>query len=364
VFDAAVAVEAGVAAFLAVADSAGEDDVLGLLESQGVEPWLAKRLVAFLPLAFGRIVLEDVQVAGTFVDGDSERRLDDDQVWLAARERAEWADGETIERIGLRSAEVNAVNGALHGGRRLEDLVLGPTVVPELPAVGDGDREAEGEGEAESSDGGLPSPTAAFALLLGGHGLAVDGDRAGELQFEARVFPHPRIDEVMAQVDFVIRHPRLAPEVLVESFAGWGPTWREALSLAVARFERASLHPIIAGLLDRAEGGDQVSWMPYEHPDGPFEVCLGGVQTMFAQEASTMPALWPVFDALKELSLSRRVHGLRLFLSYRDGVLDVNEVVLDNEPCPAGQEAAAAVESDVAAGYVTIRVFGLIVPKD
>jgi hypothetical protein len=351
--------EVGVAAFLAVDDSAGDGDVVDLLESQGVEPWLAERLVVFLPLALGRIVLEDVQVAGMFFDGDTERRLDDDPVWVAARERAEWAHGDLVEWVGLRSAEVNAVNSALHGGSRLEDLVLNPTAVPELPSAPGTGTGRDGEG-----DGGLPSPTAAFARLLRGHGFAVDGDRAGELQFEARVFPHHRTDEVMTQVDFLVRHPRLAPDVLIESFAGWGPTWREALNLGVARFERGSVHPIIAALLDRAEGGDQVSWLPYEHPDGSFEVCLGGAQTMFAHQASTMPALRPVLDALRTVPLSRRVHGVRLFLSYRDGAIDVNEVILDNELCPAGQEAAAAVEPDITEDYVTTRVFGLIVPTD
>jgi hypothetical protein len=54
--------------------------------------------------------------------------------------------------------------------------------------------------------------------------------------------------------------------------------------------------------------------------------------------------------------------GLRLFLSYRDGVLDTNDVLVDNETCVPGEGAAAATAFDISQGFVTTRVFGLIVP--
>jgi hypothetical protein len=174
-------------------------------------------------------------------------------VFAAAQTRADRGRGE-IEWIGFRSAEVIAVDNALQAGGQPEDLVLGPPAA--LQALS-----PRGAG-----DGGVASPRDTFAHLLAGHGVAVSGDRAGDLRFDARVVPHPRATGDMAQVDIAVGHPRLAPDWLIESFAGWGATWHEALTQSIMRFQQGSLHPTIAGLLESTPTHDQPRPRGVPHP--------------------------------------------------------------------------------------------------
>jgi hypothetical protein len=351
-FDEAVAV--GVAAFLEGAEAPSDADVLTRLTDGGLESWLAERLVVFLPLAFGRRVLPGVELSDSFLDGSTVRPLAAEPVFGAAMARAEVANRAEVERIGLRSSEINAVNAALHRGGQLADIVAGPAALAApLPPAGAG-------------DGGVPSPGVAFAALLAGHGFTVSGMRVGEFELDARVYPHPRSSAafVMAQVDFAVRHPALATEWLLESFAGVGVTWREAINQAITKFERASLHPIIAALLDRRAGRDQVTWEPYAHPAGAFELCLGPQVVLYT--SATVPPAGPLVDrvlrALRDVPLSRQVHALRLFSCHQDGTLSTNEVLLDGEPWAAGEAVVAGSPPPAINGMVGVRIFGLLVP--
>src|SRR5690606_17520816 len=133
----------------------------------------------------------------------------------------------------------------------------------------------------------------------------------------AKLFVHPSpAGRVLAQVDFAVSHPALATSWLVESFAGHGTTWREAVNGALHKFERASLHPIINGLLRPGSVPDQVQRRRYEHPGGAFDLVLGPQVTMFTDRPA--PSVEPLFDRLSEAlrsePLTREVHGLRLFL--------------------------------------------------
>ncbi|HEX6686627.1 MAG TPA: DUF6348 family protein [Candidatus Limnocylindrales bacterium] len=353
-FDAAV--EVGIAAFLAGQEPPSDDDIRADLRHGGVEPWLAERLILFLPLAFGRRLLPGVQLSGDFLDGPQPSTLTGDAVFRAASVRAQRANRAEVERIGLRSSEVDAVNNALNAGSRLEDLVLGPAALPEpLPAAGTG-------------DGGVPSPREAFAAFLAGHGFSVDdGSRIGDFEFDARVFVHasPGSAHVMLQVDFAVRHPALAQEWMLESFAGYGGTWREAVNRAIAMFERASLHPIIAALLDRGACQDQVSWEPYPHPAGTFQLCVGPQITMFSPEPAPPagPLLDSLLDSLRRVPLSGAVHWLRVFTSHRDGQPQTNEVLLDGEPWADGEQAVAASPAPHPNGMVGLRIFAILLPE-
>jgi hypothetical protein len=293
-------------------------------------------------------------LSDSFLDGPTSRTLADEPVFLAAAARAEQADRTELERIGLRSAEVHAINDALNRGSRLDQLVGAPVALANaLPPAGEG-------------DGGVPSPRAALAAFLSGHGFSVDGMRVGEVQLDARVFAHPRPRPgyVMAQVDFAVRHPALATRWLLESFAAAGGTWREAINETIVKFERASLHPIIAALLDRTACQDQVSWEPYAHPAGAFDLCLGPQLTLFSPRPAP-PAgvlLDQLLQALRGEPLSRAIHSLRMLTGHRDGNLQTNEVLLDGEPWAAGQAVVAAAEPPATAGMIGRRIFGLLVP--
>jgi hypothetical protein len=350
-FDAAV--EAGIAAFLAGDEPPSDADVAQTLTGQGVEPWLVRRLVVFLPLAFGRRLLQDVTFDATFLDGPVTRPLADEPVFTMAIARAAVAHRGEVERIALRSSEFNAVNQALYGGSKLSDLVLGPVALAEpLPPAGTG-------------TGGVPSPKEAFAAFLAGHGFPVeDGSRIGDFQFDARVFPHARPSGVLLQVDYEVRHPALATHRLLESFGGGGGTWHDAIGQTIQKFERASLHAIIATFLDRSACQDQVTWERYEHPSGQFELCLGSQLHLYSPGP---PAEFgPVFDALlaalRDVALSPAVHALRVFTCHQEGALTTNEVLLDNEPWEAGQAVVTGAHWQVPGVMVGTRVFSLLVP--
>ncbi|MGP4028394.1 DUF6348 family protein [Actinomadura sp. 3N407] len=245
----------GIAAFCAGAESPSDDEVLGRLTGAGVEPWLAERLLIFLPMAYTRRLLPDV---------------------------------------------------------RFPDAVLD-----------------------------------------------------GETRVDATLFVHPApAGVVMAQVDFAVSHPALATSWLVESFAGHGATWREAIGGALRTFERGSLHPIVDGLLRPGAAPEQVVRERYEHPGGAFELVLGAQLTMFTDRPvpSAGPLLDRLSEALRQVPLTPRVHGLRLFVAYHDGRLQTNEVLLDNEPWPGGEAVVAGSPAPLPDGRVAVRLFGLLVP--
>jgi hypothetical protein len=375
------AVVVGVAAFHEGAEPPTDDEVFYRLRSAGVQEWLAERLVAFLPLAFGRRVLPGVTLADTFIDGDAvvagdsvdgdslgggpvvgggtERLLASEPVFLAAAAAAEIAGRDDIERIGLRSAEFHVVNQALHAGAQMTDLVIKPVRFPDpLPPVEDG-------------DGGVPSPAAIFAAFLRGHGLPVEGPEAGRLRvgeasFSARLIAHPSPMEgvLMAQVDVAVDHPEMAEPWMVESCAGVGPTWREAIHQAMLMFERGVVHPIVEALLSRGAAPGQVSWERYDHPSGAFDLCLGAQLTLFT--ADPVPSAEPLLDRLltelREVPLSHAVHALRVFTCHRDGELITNELLLDGEPWEPGARVVATTPPPLPAGMVGQRLFGLLVP--
>ncbi|GAA4506057.1 hypothetical protein GCM10023191_062670 [Actinoallomurus oryzae] len=346
-FDAAV--EVGIAAFCAGAEPPGDDEVWERLTGAGVEPWLAERLLLFLPLAYTRRLLQDVSYQDALVTPGGRVSLSAEPVFVAASARAQQAGRDEIERIAMRSSEFNAINNALHAGSQLSDLVMGePALARDLPPVGPG-------------DGGVPSPRAAFESFLRGHGVPL----GGETSVDAKLFVHPApAGVVMAQVDFAVSHPALARPWLVESFAGHGTTWRDAIGGAVNKFRLGALHPIAEGLLRPGAAPDQVERERYEHPGGAFELVLGAQINLFTDRS--VPSAGPLFDrllqALRAEPLTRAVHGLRLFVAYHEGRLQTNEVLLDGEQWPGGEAVVADGGAPLPDGRVAVRIFGLLVP--
>jgi hypothetical protein len=346
-FDAAV--EAGVAAFRAGTESPSDDEVWTRLTGAGVEPWLAERLLVFLPMAYARRMLPDVTFPDAVAAPGGRVSLPAEPVFAAALARAAWADRGEFERIALRSSEVGAVNNALNAGSQMSDLVLAETrLLADLHPV-------------QPGDGGVPSPRAVFEGLLRGHGVTL----GGETNVDAKLFVHPaRPGTVMVQIDFAVSHPALAVPWLVESLAGYGTTWREAISAAVHKFERGSLHPLVEGLLRPGAAPGQVVRERYAHPGGAFDLVLGPQINLLTDRP--VPPAGPLLDrlleALRAEPLTRQVHGLRLFAAHRDGLLHTNEVLLDGEAWPGGEEVVAATPAPLPDGMVAIRLFAMLVP--
>ncbi|RJL33238.1 DUF6348 family protein [Bailinhaonella thermotolerans] len=346
-FDAAV--EVGIAAFCEGEEPPEDEEVWRRLVGAGVEPWLAERLLIFLPMAYTRRLLPDVSYPDTLAGPGGRVVLAAEPVFAAALDRAQRGGRDEVGRIATRGAEFNAINNALNAGSRMEDLVLGELTLAE-------DLEPAGPG-----DGGVPSPRAVFEGLLREHGVPLDG----ETRVGAELFVHPAPDGVvMAQVDFAVSHPALATPWLVESLAGHGPTWRDAIGEAVAKFSLGTLHPILEGLLRPGSAPGQVERTRFDHPGGAFELVLGPQLNLFTDRP--VPSAGPLLDrliaALGAEPLTRRTHGLRLFTAHVDGRLQTNEVLLDNEPWAAGQAVVADAPPPLPEGMVAVRVFGLLVP--
>ena len=130
---------------------AGADEaVVGMaLAIAGLTSEQAHDAIRFIPLAFGRELLRGTGVAlpdtfvRVFAGQREEVRLEDEQffrgaTWLAPALARELG-GEAFGVIAMQSAEVRAVNEALHAGSQPRDLVIGPPVVecayPRRPPV-------------------------------------------------------------------------------------------------------------------------------------------------------------------------------------------------------------------------------------
>jgi hypothetical protein len=126
------------------------------LRKRGVEDELAQELVSFVPLAFGREIVEQLGVKCS--DKYIMRNLLDDsehELPLAMELAYAWAKGmigeyRNAERnnifklIAQRSAEFDAVNNALNQGANAEDLkgsTIGPCVVYLRRASKEGQRQ-------------------------------------------------------------------------------------------------------------------------------------------------------------------------------------------------------------------------------
>lgn len=327
---------------------------------RGIAPWLAIRLVYFLPLALGRLLLRDCALRDSYVAGEEEHALADDAVWVAAERRARQASRDEVEAIGMRSSEVSAVNQFLRAHPERADTLgelefSSPTLGQALPPP-------------EPGDGGAPSPALAFRQFLEGHGYEVrevDGGMCtGALRFGAVVYPW-EASRAQLQVDFTIEHPALAVPRLLESFAGFGETWNDALRQTIVKFERNTLHVLIAGLLDRGSCPEQVEWEPLGDAAGGFELCFGGMLQTFG--TGKAPLLGPLIDDLKAAlaggALAAAVHGLRVFLAYDGSALSVCEVLLDNEVWEEGVCIAEARDWRTGEETWGVRWFALVVPK-
>ncbi len=115
-----------------------DPEIARALVAQGASAALAEKLVDFVPLAFGRPILERMGVRasehGVLVEGESERtfRLLDDPLFADAVALAREAyagvtmPGDVFQSIAMRGAELAAVSDALASGASTRNLALSP----------------------------------------------------------------------------------------------------------------------------------------------------------------------------------------------------------------------------------------------
>lgn len=358
-----------------------DGEVVEALVGRGVSPALAGRIVAFLPMAFAQTALSGPTGATfgtTYVRRDedgatTEHALAEEPVFveaLAAAQR-DWGSAARSAVAG-RSAELDAINAALHHGSRLEDLELGPTVIPSarLPPLDAAERDlvsrAHVELVAESS-----RLRRRLGELLRAHGLvggpgASGYEVAGVIAVDGAVWSwRTGPGYLIVQIDVRVAAPRLGGRAIVESCGGVGATIEAAVGDAFSKFCRSSLHPLLAALVDESLGHEQVEWETWTGGDRSWRACLGALLRQ-----STVPAevgYAELLDALRARWLAdpspiAAPHWLRVwFMMGPEGRIGT-EVLLDNEPWAPGLAVLDAAPWPITGQTYVLRHFLVVLP--
>ena len=122
---------------------ADDQEIWRVLKAEGVEPQIAARLVEFVPLAYGRLLLAN---SGARFSNFFQRHLpdggisepfpfDSDPLWneilfLAKDDVSSGISKDEFLAVAARSAEIHAANQLLQAGSKLNNLVFTPPLFP------------------------------------------------------------------------------------------------------------------------------------------------------------------------------------------------------------------------------------------
>lgn len=120
-----------------------DEDIADVLGRGGSTPAEVQALLAFVPMAFGRVALRELPVRFSDMaivrerpdDVGREVHLSEEEVFTIATRvaiRALAQDGLTQDQflaVAMRSAEVHAINQAVLGGADAKDLVVSPPII-------------------------------------------------------------------------------------------------------------------------------------------------------------------------------------------------------------------------------------------
>lgn len=120
-----------------------DEDIGDVLALAGSTPAEVQALLAFVPMAFGRVALRELPVrfSDTAIvrehpeDDGREILLSQEEVFAIATGMAiraldqDGLDQDQFLAVAMRSAEVHAINQAILGGADAKDLVVSPPVV-------------------------------------------------------------------------------------------------------------------------------------------------------------------------------------------------------------------------------------------
>jgi Family of unknown function (DUF6348) len=129
---------AWLADIIAARDDFTEDEAYAALAEAGVPAALADRAYKFTQIAWGRALLAGIGVQFSpeyiWFNGSGEvaesGRMADEPCFVAASRLGErYAGAPGFKRLALMSADVHAVNNALHHGSKPEDLVTAPAAL-------------------------------------------------------------------------------------------------------------------------------------------------------------------------------------------------------------------------------------------
>ncbi len=211
-----------------------------------------------------------------------------------------------------------------------------------------------------------------LAKILDAHKISVlvDNDqikfKGTDVAMQALVFPSS--DERIIQLDVCVKSPSLLSErVIIESFAGVGDTYGDAVRNAFEKFCMASLHVLLSVFVDQNYGEDQVDWAQWKNGKYVWNVCLGPLLQWVNRPPEQNPALIdesPIHllqDAfLKEATY--QVHWLRYYYGFLNGKQNGRDVLLDNQSWQPGEFILDRWPWPALTGYYSFRHFLIALP--
>jgi len=156
---------------------------------------------------------------------------------------------------------------------------------------------------------------------------------------------------------------RLIDRVLVESFAGWALEEDEAAKQAFEKFLRASLHVLLAVLVEPGLGADQVEWETWRLGGVTWRACIG---PMILQGSPPEPFVCgELLDQLRDQLLPRLSecvpHWVRFYFWRSSEQQTCTEALLDNFDWPDGRNIVMAWNWPD--GAYSARLFLMLLPK-
>ncbi len=190
-----------------------------------------------------------------------------------------------------------------------------------------------------------------------------------DVKLQAKVFGNSQGAKGSIQLDIVVVSQHLlGGSALVESFAGVGSTFDEAVNNAFNKFCRASLHVIMAVFIDRSLGEDQVEWENWSSNQGRWDVSLGPLLLQADQSLGPDSSKFnfsDLLDAFRDALVPRashEAHWLRCFRGSLNGKCLSREVLLDNDPWAPGEAILDHWAFPNISGFYSLRHFLFMLP--
>lgn len=362
------------------ASALDDDRLCEALIAGGIPDYLAHRAVRFIPMAFAQAALggpDAVTFADTYREtsddeSDRERALASEPMYVEALAAARlgWSS-EVLLAVVNRSAEVAAINQAAEAGHALDSMVLGPTLVPELPPV------PEGVAFQSAAMTQLAGPSRLLDNLLA-EALAahdVGGTRLDEgFKTTHGVFvggvvlsSKTRAGAMIVQLDIRAGGPMLGGHQVIESCAGVGATMEAAVLNGFEKFCHGTLHVLLAAFEDERHGESLVEWTHWTGEHGSWRVCVGPLVRQ-----GTLPDTVDYSDLLAQLEQlwladperRRRPHWLRVYCMMGPQQRIGSEVLLDNEAWAEGLEVLKQMPWPAVGTMYSLRNFIVLLPAD
>jgi Family of unknown function (DUF6348) len=184
-------------------------------------------------------------------------------------------------------------------------------------------------------------PTHALLETLRQHGVWGEPTPRGiiapdhEVLFSCEIFPREKpAGMCVVQLDVRAETKALSNGPLIESCAGWAEDEEQAGKHAFSKFLQASLHVLMASLLNRSLGDDQVDWETWKGPQRSWDVCLGPL-TFHGTPPDSIEC-GELLDVIRD-DLSHQItpgiHWVRIYFSRMSSPF-ISEALLDNQEWP------------------------------